>query len=228
MAEDRLRATQQFYNRWAVLYDSLATAPGVTSWRERATETLTLSSGDTVLELGCGTGANFPFLREAVGPSGTVIGVDVAPGMLQQAQRRIDRRGWTNVHLVRGDATDPPIGAVDGLLTTFLVGMLGDPGAAVDSWLEQVRPGGQITLMNAERSNRPLVRPLNLAFRLFVRLTAPGFRGESRSPTRELERRWEEATKALFDGTVKHQEERLGAGFVVLASGTVPSESTPH
>ncbi len=222
MSKDRLQTTQQFYNRWAVLYDQIATAPGVSSWRERATETLLLSPGDTVVEMGCGTGANFPFLREAVGPDGRVVGVDLVPGMLEQARRRIDREGWSNVHVCRGDATQPPVGEVDALLSTFLIGMLDDPAAAVRDWLGMVRPGGSVTIMNAGRSDRLVAAPLNLGFRVFVRLGAPGKKTSRGSPTRQLEAKWVQAREALLEGTVDHTDERFGLGFVVLASGQVP------
>src|ERR1700755_3041391 len=73
--------------------------------RRKAVAALGLKSGDTVLEIGAGTGRNFPYLVEAVGPSGTVIGVDASPGMLAEARKLIERRGWSNVQLLHQDAT---------------------------------------------------------------------------------------------------------------------------
>lgn len=215
-------ATESFYNRWARLYDHVATAPGVRSWRERAAETLALSPGDTVADLGCGTGANFPHLRDRVGPDGRVVGVDIVPGMLAGARERIRREGWASAHAVRGDATRPPLPEVDALLSTFLVGMLPDPETAVRTWLRRVTPGGRLTLLNAVRADRLLAAPLNLAFRGFVRATAPGNRLRRRSPAKTLEARWGAAREALFEGTVDQVDCRLAGGFVVLASGRVP------
>jgi len=214
--------TATFYGKCAGLYDLVATAPGVRSWRERAAETLDISAGDTVVEMGCGTGPNFPCLRERVGPEGHVVGVDLVPAMLKQARARSDRAGWENVHVVRGDATRPPVGSVDALLSTFVVGMLNQPDAAVREWVTQVEPGGRVTLLNATRSDRLAALPLNLALRLFVRLTAPGYRLRRDSPTAELERRWDLARDALFEGTRDQHDERLGWGLVPLASGRVP------
>ncbi|MEF8812458.1 MAG: methyltransferase domain-containing protein [Halovenus sp.] len=215
-------ATESFYNRWARLYDHVATASGVQSWRERAAKTLALSPGDTVVDLGCGTGANFPHLQERVGRDGRVVGIDIVPGMLAGARERIRREGWTSVHAVRGDATRPPVPEVDGLLSTFLVGMLPNPETAVRTWIQCVAPGGRVTLLNAVRSDRRLAAPLNLAFRGFVRATAPGSRLRRRSPAKTLEARWDAAREALFEGTVDQIDCRLAGGFVVLASGRVP------
>ena len=211
-----------FYGTCAGIYDTVATAPAVRPWRARCVEELALSPGDTVVDMGCGTGANFPALRERVGPEGTVVGVDLVGAMLRQARRRAERNDWANVHVVQGDATRPPVETADALVSTFVVGMFDDPGAAVRSWVRTVRPGGRVALLNAARSNRPALWPANLLFRAFTRLTAPGHRLRLRSPTRNLERRWGDSVDALFEGTVDHVEDRLGLGFVVLASGRVP------
>jgi hypothetical protein len=73
-----------FYGRWAALYDRVATAPGVGRWRRAAAERVA-RPGDTVVEMGCGTGANLPYLRERVGPTGRVVGVDLTGPPLRRA-----------------------------------------------------------------------------------------------------------------------------------------------
>jgi ubiquinone/menaquinone biosynthesis C-methylase UbiE len=214
--------THTFYGRCAQLYDLVATAPGVGSWRDRAVDALALAPGDTVVEMGCGTGANFPYLRERVGSEGRVVGVDVVPAMLGRARRRIDRTGWENVHAVCGDAARPPVAGADAVISTFLVGMLDAPGTAVHEWVRLVRPGGRLAVLNAGRSDRPVALPLNLLLRAFVRLTAPGNRTRRAAPVRALEARWTEARDALLEGTVDHREAQFGLGLVRLASGRVP------
>lgn len=213
-------AAQQFYTRWARLYDLLARAPGVRSWRARAADALALEDGDTVVEVGCGTGANFPHLRERVGPGGRVLGVDLTPGMLGVARDGVARAGWDNVSVVAGDATRPPLREpVDAVLATFLVGMLADPAAAVEGWCDHLRPGGRLVLLNASRSPHPAAAPLNLLFRLFVRAAAPGGRTTRASPASELEARVDAARDALAVRATEHEERRLGLGYVRLVSG---------
>jgi len=65
-----------FYGRWARLYDLLATLPGVGSWRRQTVAALALDPDDTVVEMGCGTGANVPYLRQRVS-HGRIVGVDL-------------------------------------------------------------------------------------------------------------------------------------------------------
>jgi len=217
-------ATQAFYGRWAHLYDVVATLPGIESWRSQAADALALSPGDTVVEMGCGTGANLPHLRERVGPEGRVVGVDLTAGMLDRARDRIDASGWDNVHLARGDASRPPVaGPVDAVVSTFLVGLLPDPAAAVDAWLDLLAADGSIVLLNAGRSDRALAAPLNLAFRAFVRLSAPGGgAGVPPSPATRLEERIDAATTAVARGTATSGRRRLAGGFVRLARGRRP------
>lgn len=67
-------------------------------------EALDPQPGQQVLDLGCGTGLNFPLLRDRVGSSGTIIGIDRSAQMLEQARRRVAAAGWGNVILVQADA----------------------------------------------------------------------------------------------------------------------------
>ncbi|OIB58661.1 class I SAM-dependent methyltransferase [Natrialba sp. SSL1] len=105
-------SAQEFYGRWARLYDLIARGtPGIARLRRRAAAACRLERGDTVVEMGCGTGANLPYLREQVGPEGTVIGVDFTRPVLERARAMVADRGYENVHVVRGDATEPPFAA---------------------------------------------------------------------------------------------------------------------
>ena len=71
--------------------------------RRKAVARLGLSRGDSVLDIGCGTGVNFPYLRAAVGPAGRIYGVDISTGMLRKARQRRDARGWDNIELTESD-----------------------------------------------------------------------------------------------------------------------------
>src|SRR5271165_28937 len=73
------------------------------AFRRAAVGALALCAGDTVVELGCGTGLNFPLLQRAVGPRGKIIGVDMTDAMLAKASERISKHGWTNIELVQSD-----------------------------------------------------------------------------------------------------------------------------
>jgi demethylmenaquinone methyltransferase/2-methoxy-6-polyprenyl-1,4-benzoquinol methylase len=71
-----------------------------------AVAALKLRPGDTVVEVGCGTGLNFELLQKAVGPSGKIVGIDISEGMLERARAVVRDRGWQNVELVSGSGSD--------------------------------------------------------------------------------------------------------------------------
>lgn len=170
-------AAQAFYGRWADVYDLIARyTPGVPALRRRVTDACRLDPGDTVIEMGCGTGANLPYLREAVGPDGTVVGIDFTAPVLERAREHT--AGYDNVHLVRADATRPPLTAagtdgIDAVLATFVVGMLADPEGAVDDWSDLVGPGGRVVLANAARTDAWHAPVVNAVFRAIVVLSTP-------------------------------------------------------
>lgn len=216
-------AVERFYGRWAGLYDLLATrTPGIGPVRERAVEALAVGLGDTVVEVGCGTGANLRLLRERVGPRGRVVGVDLTPGMLVRARQRVGRAGWKNVDLVRGDASELPMAEADAVLATFVVGMLEDPGDAVRRWAAVLGHGGRVALLDAAPRGRG--GPLDAAFRLFVAATAPPtFQLRyAESPASTLRARIGAARTALAAEVDLVSDERFGHGFLRLTVGRRP------
>src|SRR3982751_1757782 len=59
-----------------------------------------LSAGQRVLDIGCGSGSTTLALAAAVGPSGTAVGVDIAPAMVEAARRAAAAAGVTNATFV--------------------------------------------------------------------------------------------------------------------------------
>lgn len=85
--------------------------------RRRAVELLKLQPGDRVLDAGCGTGGSFPFLVDAVGTSGQVVGIEISTETCANTQRRIESNRWKNLDLVNAPAQSAELtGKFDGLL----------------------------------------------------------------------------------------------------------------
>jgi demethylmenaquinone methyltransferase/2-methoxy-6-polyprenyl-1,4-benzoquinol methylase len=122
---------------------------------------LGLAPGQTVLDVGCGTGASFPFLEAAIGSTGRLIGVDQSPEMLARARDRVAREGWDNVTLVESPAAAATVdGPVDRVLVFYVHDVLRSP-AALDRMLAGVRPGGRVVAAGPCWASRWAV-PLNL------------------------------------------------------------------
>jgi SAM-dependent methyltransferase len=212
----------EFYGRWAGLYDRIATVPGVGRWRRAAADALDLSPGDTVVEMGCGSGANLPYLRERVGPEGRVVGVDLTPELLVRAGERSPEAA-----LLRGDATRPPVEAADAVLGTFVTGMFADPAGVVEEWCDLC--SGRIALMDLAATDHAVGRALNPGFRAFATASKPGstpgdiarsvLPGAPADAT--LSRRIREGRAALTERTVEREFEWFALGFCGLLSGRV-------
>ncbi|MFC4436943.1 MULTISPECIES: class I SAM-dependent methyltransferase [Natrialbaceae] len=214
---------QEFYGRWARLYDLIARrTPGIPSLRRRAAAACRLERGDTVVEMGCGTGANLPFLRERVGPDGTVVGIDFTGPVLDRARELTAE--YDNVHVVRGDATRPPVDEdVDAILATFVVGMLEDPAGAVDDWCDLVGSGGHVVLANAARSDAWYAPPVNAVFRAIVVLSTPPTTKlrYADEPHLRLDRKIDTAHTRLRERSAAIADETHVFGVVRLTGGRI-------
>jgi ubiquinone/menaquinone biosynthesis C-methylase UbiE len=100
--------------------------------------------GQAILDIGCGAGQTLLQLASRVGPSGRVIGVDIAPRVLDVARSRTADLG--QVQLIQGDAAALalPDEAVDGVFSRFGVMAIADPIAAFANFRRMTRRGGRL------------------------------------------------------------------------------------
>ncbi len=115
--------------------------------RQVAIDLLRLRPGARVLDVGCGTGLNFPLLHAAVGPHGTIVGVDLSASMLNRAQARARRNGWRGVSLVQADA-GTGVGAFDAVLATYALSVIEDGASAWQSALQSAHPGARVAVVD--------------------------------------------------------------------------------
>ncbi len=160
--------TRARYQRIARFYDLMEAMPErrFAPWRERL---WSLVNGPRVLEIGVGTGKNMSYY-----PPGTrVTGVDLTPGMLEQARKRAAALGL-DVDLRLGDAQSLEFedDSFDTAVATFVFCSVPGPILGLQELQRVVRPGGQILLLDHVRSVRPLLGWLmDLLNPLVVRLT---------------------------------------------------------
>ncbi len=138
-----LEEVRKIFNDWAPVYNP--THGWTLPKRRVARLALGLRPGDRVLDVACGTGLNFPHLRELVGARGQVVGIDLSPGMLDIARRLIATRGWKNVDTHEADAAQLPFPdeSFDKVICSFALNIIPDYGRAIGEVKRVLVPGGR-------------------------------------------------------------------------------------
>lgn len=144
--EARTRAAKT-YNAAADAYDD----PANSFWERfgrRTVERLQLLEGDTVLDVCCGSGASALPAAMMVGPSGSVLGVDLAERLLENARAKAKARGCHNVQFRVGDMLDLQLSDAqfDAVVCVFGIFFVPDMPAALRLLWERVRPGGKLAI----------------------------------------------------------------------------------
>ena len=179
--------------------------------RRKATALLQLHSGARVLDVGCGSGGSFPYLVQAVGPSGTVVGVELSASSTAQARRRAAKNGWDNVEVLNSPAEEVHlVGTYDGLLM-FAAPDIFASDAAFKRVAASLRDDARVVFFGAKISRRRFGWLLNdlLHFAL-TRLSLPTTPGLELEPWRLVALRVRDL-----------QVEEYFYGWMFLASGTL-------
>lgn len=152
------------YSVFAPFYDALsAEYPVYRAGRVRGIEALSPAEGTQVLDIGCGTGLNFPLLQDKIGASGTIVGIDNSAHMLEQARRRARKRGWNNVILIQADAamlspavvgrriaSDGGLQLSDAVLTTYALSLIPEWQQAWENMKALCRPGSMASVVDMQ------------------------------------------------------------------------------
>jgi len=151
----------QAYRKYAKNYDlavKLYRLLGIKigKYRKMTVDALELSKGDIVVELGCGTGLNFPLVLDAIGPDGKLIGVDITDKMLDQARKRVKENGWKNVELVQSDIAEYkfPEG-LDGIFATGALSYSPQYYKIIKRGYDALKTGKNFVLLDFKMSQGP-------------------------------------------------------------------------
>lgn len=138
-----------------------------------------LQPGERVLDVGCGVGPTTRDAAQAVGPTGSVTGIDVSPEMIAAAGDHSVPEASASIQWVATDATgwDAPDGSYDVVISRFGVMFFDDPLRAFTNLARVTVPGGRLHMaVWAHRSRCDLFEvPLTavLAYRQSEGLPAP-------------------------------------------------------
>jgi ubiquinone/menaquinone biosynthesis C-methylase UbiE len=129
---------------------------------ERLVERAGLAPGMRLLDVACGRGAVLFPAAEAVGETGSIVGIDLSAGMVQATSAEIAERGIRNatVQVMDGEQLTFPAAAFDALTCAFSIFFMSE-SAALGEFRRVLRPGGQVAISTwepAEQSSREAAR----------------------------------------------------------------------
>jgi phosphatidylethanolamine/phosphatidyl-N-methylethanolamine N-methyltransferase len=127
------------YTIWAPHYDRVTRFHPE---RRRSIALLGLQPGERVLIVGCGTGADLPFLPADV----EVLATDYTPAMLERA--RAHARPGITFRVMDGQALDLPDGGFDAALLHMVLEVIPDPVRCLAEVARVLRPGGRLAVFD--------------------------------------------------------------------------------
>jgi SAM-dependent methyltransferase len=152
-------AALEQYRRRAPYYDlELAVFEPV---RRAAVARLAVQAGDTVVDVGCGTGLSLSLLRDKVGAHGRIVGIEQSPHMLERASARVREHHWGNVELIEGSVDESNFeGKADAALFHFTHDILRD-SLALGNIAHHLNPGAHVVASGLQWVS-PWAWPLNV------------------------------------------------------------------
>lgn len=205
---------QDAYDRIAHVYDRDSRIPNLVGFRDRhyhrvAVDMLQAGAGDVVVVIGCGTGIDFERIEAAIGPTGTIHGVDLSERMLDQARIKAKKNGWDNIQFWHGDAADYPWPReVDHVLASFTLKFQPDHSDVIHAAHRHMRPGGRFAMADFH---------LHKGLRPFGRLLLRRFGHTDES----LDRRPEAVLRQLFDDVVERRF-WFGGAYALVGTKSAP------
>ena len=171
LTDDAKKKAATTYNAASDFYDH----PANTFWDRygrRTVERLRLVPGERVLDVCCGSGASAIPAAKTVGPTGSVVGVDLAENLLALARSKASERGLTNIEFRVGDMTQLPFdeGTFDVVVCVFGIFFAPDMHAALRELKRVLRGGGKLAITTW---GRRFFEPATAAFWESVRNVRP-------------------------------------------------------
>lgn len=148
------------YEKLANVYD-LVFGPTLHAGRLEAIKRMKVRAGQSVLEVGVGTGINlslYPALSH-------VTGVDLSTPMLEKARERIVNKGLRNCRVTEMDAANMtfPDESFDIVYAPYLISVVPDPVKVAQEMSRVCRRGGRIIILNHFKSDNPLLSRIETA-----------------------------------------------------------------
>ena len=155
--EKQKKATK-YYDRFAKIYDLVSSKSYYSKPREFAIKEMYLNENQNILNIPCGTGQNFVDFQKYLKDTGKIIGIDLSQGMLEKAKGKIEKNKWSNIQIIKGNATEIDTEWIKKEFNTDLkfdtvfcdLGLSGFPEweKVIDNLISLLKPNGKIIIMD--------------------------------------------------------------------------------
>jgi phosphatidylethanolamine/phosphatidyl-N-methylethanolamine N-methyltransferase len=151
---------ERVYEKLAKVYD-ITFGPALHPGRLHAIEQMGIREGDSILEVGVGTGINLPLYPSDC----TVTGIDLSSHMLDKAREKILSKRLRNSHVLEMDAAAMkyPDDSFDIVYAPYLISVVPDPVKVAQEMRRVCRPGGRIIILNHFKSTNPILSRIETA-----------------------------------------------------------------
>ncbi len=107
-----------------------------------------IKQGDTVIDLGSGAGNDCFIARKEAGETGTVIGIDFTPAMIDLAKTNAAKLSYTNVEFRQGDIENMPVasGIADVIVSNCVLNLVPNKDAVIKEIFRALKPGGHFSI----------------------------------------------------------------------------------
>jgi ubiquinone/menaquinone biosynthesis C-methylase UbiE len=142
-----IEAASRWFDNWAEIGRGDSMAEGHWPMVSQIVQKMALTPGLHCVDVGCGNGYAVRAMAKAVTPSGAVLGVDVAPKMIEDAQNHPDNPDKVDYKVAV--ATELPVAtdSQDRILSVESLYYMPDPMAALKEWHRALRSGGSLWIM---------------------------------------------------------------------------------
>nr|KJB15589.1 hypothetical protein B456_002G186100 [Gossypium raimondii] len=154
---------QQLFNRIAPVYDNLNDLLSLGQhriWKRMAVSWSGAKTGDSLLDLCCGSGDLTFLMSEKAGADGKVIGLDFSKEQLSIASSRqylLSKACYNNIEWVEGDALDLPFsnGYFDAITMGYGLRNVVDKRRAMQEMFRVLKPGSRVSILDFNKSMQP-------------------------------------------------------------------------